>query len=181
MLVGRNSEKTGGILLRKHEFFYKLFGVESKSAKLNQTWRPIMKSKMIRNMLAGFLSLIAAPVYAVPNVVVEAIQMPAWVQRGATTQPLRVGMKLNDGDQLSAGANARILLRSADGSAIKLGENARLTLSELKQQHEGKALFSALLDVAKGAFRFTTAAAAKLNARDVKIKLANNRGQTTLF
>jgi hypothetical protein len=131
-----------------------------------------MKSQMMRNMLTSLLLLIAAPVFAAPNVVVQAIQMPAWVQRGATTQPLRVGMKLNDGDKLTAGANARILLRSADGSAIKLGENASLTLSDLSQQHEGSALFSALLDVAKGAFRFTTAAVAKLNARDVKIKLA---------
>lgn len=126
----------------------------------------------MRNMFAGFLLLLAMPVYAAPNVIVQGIQMPAWVQRGATTQLLSIGMELNDGDKLITGANARILLQAADGSAIKLGENAGLTVSNLAQQREGQGLFSALLDVAKGAFRFTTASVAKLSARDVTVRVA---------
>ena len=76
----------------------------------------------MRNIIAVLLLLVAAPIYAAPNVVVQGIQMPAWLQRGATTQPLSIGMELNDGDKLITGANARILLQAADGSAIKLGE-----------------------------------------------------------
>lgn len=126
----------------------------------------------MRNIVAGLLLLVTAPIYAAPNVVVQGIQMPAWLQRGATTQPLSIGMELNDGDKLITGANARILLQAADGSAIKLGENAGLTVSDLAQQREGKGLFSALLDVAKGAFRFTTASIAKLQAREVTVRVA---------
>ena len=126
----------------------------------------------MRNIVAVLLLLVAAPIYAAPNVVVQGIQMPAWLQRGATTQPLSIGMELNDGDKLITGANARILLQAADGSAIKLGENAGLTVSDLAQQREGKGLFSALLDVAKGAFRFTTASIAKLQAREVTVRVA---------
>jgi FecR protein/SPOR domain len=83
-----------------------------------------------------------------------------------------VGMNLNDGDKLITGADARVLLQAADGSKIKLGENAILNLSNLSQQREGKSLFSALLDVAKGAFRFTTTIAAKLRPRDVTVRVA---------
>jgi hypothetical protein len=126
----------------------------------------------MRNIVTVLLLLIAAPLHAAPNIIVQGIQMPAWLQRVAITQPLSIGIELNDGDKLITGANGRILLRSADGSAIKLGENASLTVSNLAQQRERKGLFSALLDVAKGAFRFTTATVAKLRPRDVTVRVA---------
>lgn len=126
----------------------------------------------MRNIVAVVLLLIAAPIHAAPNIIVQGIQMPAWLQRGTITRPLSIGMELKDGDTLITGVNARILLQAADGSAIKLGENASLTVSNLAQQREEKGLFSALLDVAKGAFRFTTAIVAKLRPRDVTVRVA---------
>ncbi len=126
----------------------------------------------MKKIAAVFLLLIAAPIYAAPNIVVQGIQMPAWLQRGTITRPLSIGMELKDGDKLITGADARILLQTADGSAIKLGENASLTVSNLAQKHEKNGLFSALLDVAKGAFRFTTGIAAKLRPRDVTVRVA---------
>jgi len=126
----------------------------------------------MRNMVAILLLLLAAPIHAAPNIVVQGMQMPAWLQRGAIIQPLAIGTALNEGDKLVTGAGARVLLQAADGSAIKLGENASLTVSNLAQQLEEKGLFSALLDVAKGAFRFTTASIAKLQARDVTVRVA---------
>ncbi len=127
----------------------------------------------MRNIVAVLLLLIAAPIYAAPMVVVQGIQMPAWLQRGATTQPLAIGMKLKDGDKLITGTNARILLQAADGSAIKLGENATLTdFKSCANSAMTKGLFTALLDVAKGAFRFTTAAIAKLRPREVTVRVA---------
>jgi hypothetical protein len=126
----------------------------------------------MRNIVAVVLLLVAASIQAAPNLVVQGIQMPVWLQRGATMQPLSTGMELNDGDKITTGANARVLLQAADGSAIKLGENAGLTVSNLAQQRDGQGLFSALLDVAKGAFRFTTASIAKLRPRDVTVRVA---------
>lgn len=126
----------------------------------------------MRNIVAVLLLLVAAPVHAAPMVVVQGIQMPAWLQRGSTTQPLSIGMRLNDGDKLITGSNARILLQAADGSAIKLGENASMMISNLSKQHDDKGVFTALLDVAKGAFRFTTAAIAKLRPREVTVRVA---------
>ena len=126
----------------------------------------------MRNMFAILLLLLATPIYAVPNIVVQGMQMPAWLKRGATIQPLSIGTALNDGDKLVTGAGARVLLQAADGSAIKLGENASLTVSNLAQHREEKGLFTALLDVVKGAFRFTTASIAKLKPRDVTVRVA---------
>jgi FecR protein/SPOR domain len=126
----------------------------------------------MRTIIAGIMLSIAAPVFAAPDIVVQAIQMPAWVQRDALARPLSIGMELKDGDKLITGTGARILLQAADGSAIKLGENADLTVSNLAQQREEKSLFSALLEVAKGAFRFTTGIVAKLRPRDVTVRVA---------
>jgi len=126
----------------------------------------------MRTIIAGLLLLFSAPVFAEPNIIVRAIQMPAWLQRGEITQPLSIGKELKDGDKLITGTGARILLQAADGSAIKLGENADLTLSNLAQLREGKSLFSALLEVAKGAFRFTTGIVARLRPREVTVRVA---------
>lgn len=126
----------------------------------------------MKNLLCVLCVLFALPAYAAPDMLVQAVQMPAWLQRGALVRPLLAGTELNDEDKLITGANARILLQSADGSLVKLGENATLTVGSMAQQRRGQALFSALLDVAKGAFRFTTGQFAKLRERDVRVRVA---------
>lgn len=107
--------------------------------------------------------------HAKSDIFVQSLIMPAWLQHEGRTSPLATGMALVDGDRVTTGAQARVLLRSADGSDIKLGENATLTLS----QPSSSTLFTALLDVSKGAFRFTTSAVAKLRHRDVTIRVAD--------
>jgi hypothetical protein len=67
------------------------------------------------------------PKRAAPSpAVVEAVQMPAWVERGGGRMPLAPGMALQSDDDLRTGADARLLLKLAEGSAVKLGENAQL-------------------------------------------------------
>lgn len=125
------------------------------------------------NKSIGILLLLAATsVRAEPDALVQAVQMPAWLQRGTSTVPLRVGSELRNGDKLVTGANARIYVQTADGSTVKLGENATLALDGLSQKREEQSLFNAVLDVAKGAFRFTTSGLAKLKGRDVTVKVA---------
>lgn len=125
------------------------------------------------NKQLGWLCLLLTMnVYAAPDVVVQGVQMPAWLQRGVMMQPLAVGTQLQRGDQLITGNQARILLQGADGSAIKMGENAVLRFDELAQQREQQSLFKAVLNVAKGAFRFTTAQLDKFRPRDVTVKVA---------
>jgi len=106
-----------------------------------------------------------------PLAVVEALQMPAWVERGGASTPLVPGMELRDRDQLKTGANSRLLLRMADGSLVKLGEKGSLGLDGMRLRRDS--VFEAALKVAQGAFRFTTQAAAKFRGkREVSISIA---------
>jgi len=107
-----------------------------------------------------------------PNAVVEALQMPAWVERqGEGRLPLMPGMALKANDKLFTGTNSRLLLKTADGSAVKLGENGSMTI-EAMQVRKDK-VFAAALQVVAGAFRFTTEALAKFRGkREVNIAFA---------
>jgi len=100
----------------------------------------------------------------VPGAVVEAVQMPAWVERGTDKVPLAPGMALRDHDRVRTGDNARIVLRMAEGSTVKLGERGVLLLENLRMQRKEN-VFSATMDVFEGAFRFTTNALIKFRGR----------------
>jgi hypothetical protein len=62
----------------------------------------------------------------------------------------------------------------ADGSAVKLGEDAVLNVDGLSEKQDGaRRLVTASLDVARGAFRFTTGIFSRRQAgRDVRIRVA---------
>ena len=108
------------------------------------------------------------PARPAPLAMVEAVQMPAWVERGGARYPLVPGMELKDQDQLKTGVGSRLLLRAADGSAIKLGETGALFLDGMRMR--GGNVFEAAMKVAEGAFRFTTEAFAPFRGRrDVSI------------
>lgn len=111
---------------------------------------------------------------AAPTAVVEGVQMPAWVERSGTKQPLAAGMELQESDKVSTGQNSRVLLRLAEGSQVKLGENALMSFDKLSQKQENKSTFlQGLLDISRGAFRFTTDAKAKLaSRREVDIRVS---------
>jgi hypothetical protein len=117
--------------------------------------------------------LLANAAWAMPDVVVSGIRMPAWVERGGVRTPARLGMALHEADVLITGHNARLLLNSADGSDIKLGQEARMALTGLLPQRPDNSVFSMVLNVAKGAFRFTTSALNKLRERNVTVKVAS--------
>lgn len=123
---------------------------------------------MVKRIFSGaaLLALVlarAADAAPAPNVVVEAVQMPAWVERGGARIPLSPGMELKDRDQVRTGAGSRLLFRTADGSSIKLGENASLAFDNLRMR--GDNVFEAALKVAEGAFRFTTDVLARYRGR----------------
>ena len=101
-------------------------------------------------LLAG----LAGPVTATPSAVVDLVQAPAWVERGGVRKPLQPGLSLENHDRLVTGAGARAIVQMADGSAVKFGENASVAVNALGQREGG--VFTAALDVARGAFRLTT-------------------------
>lgn len=135
-----------------------------------------LKSIVVALSIASAVTLTGAATsaFAAPTAVVEGVQMPAWLERDGTKRPLAAGMELQASDKVSTGANSRLLLRLAEGSEVKLGENALLSLDKLGQRQENKSTFlEAALDVARGAFRFTTATKSKIaSRRQVDIRVA---------
>lgn len=124
-------------------------------------------------MKKGLLCLALAlgwPAWAAPQAVVDAVQAPAWRDRDGRAEALAPGMELHSRDRIRTGEGSRVYLRLADGSTVKLGENGTL-LAERLGPADNK-FFSAALDVAKGAFRFTTDKLRKLSQRDVTIRVA---------
>lgn len=128
-------------------------------------------------MLAAPLVLAAASASGQVAATVEAIQMPAWVERNARRTPLVPGMELRTGDLLHTGDEARLLMKLADGSLLKLGQSGTLRFSDLtaveEQPKEDKAAkagkadkadktppklesLKAAIEVLEGPFRLTT-------------------------
>jgi len=100
---------------------------------------------------------------------VEAVQYPAWLERGGAAVPLTPGTRLQSNDKLRTGANARVQLQLGEGSAVKLGENAQFVIGKV----EDRGIFHAALSVLSGAFRFTTDALRKSQRRDISIQVKN--------
>lgn len=103
------------------------------------------------------------------SVRVEAVQYPAWLERGGNTVPLAPGIELEARDKVRTGADARAVLRFREGSTVKLGENARFEIERV----ESRGIFRAALQVISGAFRFTTEALARRQRRDISIRVRN--------
>jgi hypothetical protein len=121
--------------------------------------------------LAGAAAAQEAPKRAAaPPAVVEAVQMPAWVERGGSRVPLAPGMPLQSNDELRTGADARLLVKLAEGSSVKLGENAQLRLPTIQTRRDG--VFQSAMNVLTGAFRFTTDVAARARRREVTVTVA---------
>jgi hypothetical protein len=113
--------------------------------------------------------LLAAPLAAAQPTVVEAVQYPAWLDRGGQSVPLAPGIQLESRDRIRTGPNARVRMRLPEGSAVKLGENAQFVI----ERAENRSIFTAALSVLTGAFRFTTDALAPKRDRNVGIKVKN--------
>jgi len=125
---------------------------------------------LARQALFVLALLVALPAVAQVAGTIEAVQMPAWVQRAGGRLPLLPGAQLRAGDQVATGAGARLLIKLAEGSVIKLGENAQMSFAEVAPSTD---LFKAALDVLQGAFRFTTDIVSKAQTRrEVSIRVS---------
>lgn len=125
---------------------------------------------MRKTLLLWTVLALAAQAWAAPQAVVDAVQSPAWRDRDGHAEPLAAGMELLSRDRIRTGEGSRVYLRLADGSTVKLGENGDLLAERLGPGE--KQFFSAALDVARGAFRFTTDKLRKLTRRDITIRVA---------
>jgi hypothetical protein len=132
---------------------------------------------MTRFMLSAALALAASAALAqdpprrpAPQAVVEAVQMPAWMERRGVRSPLAAGTELQANDKVVTGGSARLLVKLAEGSSVKLGERAQLVIADVRTRPDS--VFVAALRVLEGAFRFTTDAAARVRSREVSVTVA---------
>ena len=109
---------------------------------------------------------------AAPAGRVESVQIPAWLERNGSRIPIDAGLQLEAGDVLRTGPHARLLLRLAEGSLVKLGADAEFKLQSLESAGGG-GLFEGILDVVKGAFRFTTTLLSQAHRRRIDVRVAN--------
>jgi hypothetical protein len=112
-------------------------------------------------------ALLAAPAAWAQHAKVEAVQYPAWLERGGQVVPLTPGTTLQSSDTVKTGDNARVQLRLSEGSTVKLGERAQFQI----ERAQDRGIFEATLSVIAGAFRFTGQALGK--KRDISIKVKN--------
>lgn len=123
----------------------------------------------IATMFLGAALMAATFTAAAEKARVEAVQYPAWLERGGNAVPLTPGTRLEASDKLRTGANARVQLLMGEGSTVKLGENAQFVIEKV----EDRGVFRAALSVITGAFRFTTDALRKSQRREVEIRVKN--------
>ena len=124
-------------------------------------------NKMIACCAGCLASLALQALAAAPRV--EAVQSPAWLERGGRSVPLTPGLELQPQDKLQTGANARVRLALPEGSAVKLGENAQFVI----ERAEDRGFFRGALTVLAGAFRFTTNPLLRKQPRELAIKVRN--------
>lgn len=118
----------------------------------------------------SILLLINMDVNAAEIGVVEGLQAPAWLLRDGNIFPLAVGALLQNNDRIETGKKARVLLSLAEGSHVKLGENATFDLNNMEPKSDNNT-FKGVLNVLKGAFRFTTGLLGKQTAkRDISVQ-----------
>ena len=128
-----------------------------------------MSEWIIRIAMVGLMSL-PLWVHAREGARVEVVQSPVWIDRSGRSEPLAPGVQLASGDSLRTGTGGRVQVRLGDGSVVKLGEEARFAIDRLGSDRAP--VFTAALDVLKGAFRFTTAAAARIGLRrDISVRV----------
>lgn len=126
-------------------------------------------ARAFAGLLLWWMAMAAGPAFAASLAVVDAVQAPAWFERSGRMQPLAPGVELQSGDIVRTGGSARVYLKLAEGSTVKLGEMA--TMIFYSRSLQPQRFFRGALDVASGAFRFTTDALKRNVGRDVSIRV----------
>lgn len=115
----------------------------------------------------------ATPVAA--DTVVEAVQLPAWVERNGDRRAAEPGQRLRAGDVAVTAAGSRAVLRLSDNSLVKMGEATELALQNLEAgRKDGQAQMAGKFRLVTGVFRYATDYRSKALGvnRDVSLQTA---------
>jgi len=149
-------------------------GVKTLILKRDRLFFPdLSKHVLLFPVLLLITSLLFSSIVCAAGGKVEALQMPAWLERNGTLSALKPGTELQSGDTVKTGPNSRLLLRMDEGSLVKLGENAVLDFDTLIPADKEQGIFEAALNLVKGAFRFTTSVLGKKRRRQVDVRIGS--------
>lgn len=142
---------------------------------------PIQRRTLIAgaSLLLGAVALLPATARAAAAgaTVVEAIQLPAFVERQGQRRPAEPGAVLRAGDKALTASGSRMLLRLSDRSTIKLGEATEFlieTLATVPEGRGGATRMTAGMRVVTGVFRYATDVTSKAlgNKTELNLQLA---------
>jgi hypothetical protein len=128
--------------------------------------------------LIALMGLSSPTAHSAPlDTVIEAVQLPAWVESNGKRQPAQPGLALRVNDKAVTAEASRMLLRMPDRSVIKLGEKTEFQIEAMANKTSGVARPSemkAALRLITGIFRYATDYSAKAlgNTRDINLRLA---------
>ena len=128
--------------------------------------------------LGAVIRCMAPQAHAAPSVtVVEAVQLPAWVERNGQRRPAEPGIELRANDKAITANGSRMLLRMDDKSTIKLGEQTEFLIQSLDTTRPGATAPTeqkTSLKLITGVFRYATDYSSKAlgNKRELNIELA---------
>lgn len=138
-----------------------------------------LRSAALQLCAATLLAGTAAQVSATPaSTLVEAVQLPAWIERDGQRQPARPGQLLHANDRAITAERSRMLLRLPDRSLIKLGEKTQLQIDVMEKMRQGHAASPGLLvtglRLITGVFRYATDYTSKALGyqRELNLKLS---------
>lgn len=130
-------------------------------------------------VMATGLAATSAPALAakakpgVNTLVVEAVQMPAWINQSGQRVPLSPGDTVTTAQEVETAAGAALVLRMPEGSVVRLGEKTRLGIQRLEVSPiDGYTAVRSELKLFDGFFRFATSAVAKaVGQREIDVSL----------
>lgn len=119
----------------------------------------------------------AARASSAETTLIEAVQVPAWVERSGQRRPAQPGQMLRASDKAVTAEGARMLLRLSDRSTIKLGEKTELQIERLaarQQSVAGPSEITSALRLVTGVFRYATDYTSKAlgHTRNINLKMA---------
>lgn len=127
---------------------------------------------LLGGAVASAAALVGRPASAAPvrrlgeGLRIEAVQMPAWLDRDGRRHPLAAGDLVSAPQVIETGVGAALVMGLPEGSQVNLGEKSRLSVASLAQDRvEGIVGVRADLRLFEGFFRFATSAVSRVTGR----------------
>ena len=112
---------------------------------------------------AGMWWALAAPAMAGVAGTVDSLSGSVNVARNGATEPLTTGASVNEGDQISTGADSWVLLEMVDGGSLTLRGKTRMRIDAYVASESDKSSSKSWLSLFEGAMRSVTGAIGAFN------------------